>query len=125
MAIRARRSRLSRPLSVLPPPAGGLSRRAMLQAGTIGLMGLGVAEVSALRALAASEDGETGASKPSSKAKSVIYIFLSGGLAQHETFDMKPDGPSAIRGEFKPIPTRTSGIQICEHLPMLAARSRH
>ena len=57
------------------------------------------------------------------KAKSCIYIFLSGGLAQHDSFDMKPDAPDNIRGEFKPIATRTPGIQICEHLPLLAERS--
>ena len=57
------------------------------------------------------------------RPKSVIYIFLSGGLAQHESFDMKPDAPDTIRGEFKPIATRTPGIQICEHLPLLAERS--
>jgi hypothetical protein len=57
------------------------------------------------------------------KAKKVIYIFLSGGLAQQESFDMKPDAPAEIRGEFKPINTRTPGIQICEHLPELAKRS--
>jgi hypothetical protein len=57
------------------------------------------------------------------RAKSVIYVFLSGGLAQHDSFDLKPDAPEDIRGEFKPIATRTPGIQICEHLPMLAARS--
>ena len=53
----------------------------------------------------------------------MIYIFLSGGLAQHDSFDMKPDAPDGIRGEFKPIATRTPGIQICEHLPLLAERS--
>ena len=58
------------------------------------------------------------------RAKSVIYIFLSGGLAQHDSFDLKPDAPDNIRGEFKPIATRTPGIQICEHLPLLAARSQ-
>ena len=52
-----------------------------------------------------------------------IYIFLSGGLAQHDSFDMKPDAPADIRGEFKPIATATPGLQICEHLPMLAQRS--
>lgn len=57
------------------------------------------------------------------KAKSVIYIFLSGGLAQHESFDPKPDAPSEVRGEFKPIRTKTPGLHICEHLPMLAERS--
>ncbi len=57
------------------------------------------------------------------RAKNVIYIFLSGGLAQHETFDMKPDAPQEIRGEFRPVSTKTDGIQICEHLPLLAGCS--
>lgn len=92
-----------------------LTRREMLQAGAIGLMGLGMNHLAALRSLAAPA--------VTSKAKKVIYIFLSGGLAQHESFDMKPDAPAEIRGEFKPIPTRTPGIQICEHLPELAKRS--
>jgi hypothetical protein len=74
--------------------------------------------VAGLRALAA----PAAAVQP--KAKAVIYIFLSGGLAQHDSFDMKPDAPDGIRGEFKPIATRTPGIQICEHLPLLAERSQ-
>jgi hypothetical protein len=53
----------------------------------------------------------------------VIYIFLSGGLAQQDSFDLKPDAPEQIRGEFRPIATSTPGISICEHLPMLAQRS--
>jgi len=89
------------------------SRRTMLQAGGVSLLGLGQSHLSALRA-------ESGEAHP---AKSVIYIFLSGGLAQHDSFDMKPDAPENIRGEFRPIDTRTPGIRICEHLPMLAARS--
>ena len=76
--------------------------------------------LSLLRAVAK----ETGAvAPPTPKAKSVIYIFLSGGLSQIDSFDMKPDGPQEIRGEFKPISTRTPGLQICEHLPELAKRS--
>ncbi|SVC83112.1 uncharacterized protein METZ01_LOCUS335966, partial [marine metagenome] len=63
------------------------------------------------------------ANEPNGRAKSVIYVFLSGGLAQHESFDLKPNAPSNIRGEFNPIRTKTPGIQICEHLPMLAQRS--
>lgn len=89
----------------------------MIQAGAIGLLGLGMNHLGALRSMAAT----TTAATP--KAKRVIYIFLSGGLAQHESFDMKPDAPSEYRGEFNPIATRTPGIQICEHLPMLAQRS--
>jgi hypothetical protein len=89
------------------------TRRDMLQAGAIGLMGLSLGEVQALRA------AEGGAGP----RKSVIYIFLSGGLAQHDSFDPKPDAPAEIRGEFDPIHTRTPGVHICEHLPRLAARS--
>jgi hypothetical protein len=55
--------------------------------------------------------------------RSVIYIFLSGGLSQLDSFDLKPDAPLEIRGEFRPFATRTPGIRICEHLPRLAERS--
>ncbi len=96
-----------------------LPRRQALQAGAVGLLGLGMNHVAGLRALAAPADRAAAAPK----AKAVIYIFLSGGLAQHDSFDMKPDAPEGIRGEFNPIATRTPGIQICEHLPMLAERS--
>ena len=89
------------------------TRRTMLQAGAVGILGLGGGELSLLRA--------AGAGEP--RAKQVIYIFLSGGLAQHDSFDLKPDAPDIIRGEFRPIATRTAGVQICEHLPMLAQRS--
>lgn len=95
-----------------------LSRRTAIQAGAIGLLNLGTNHVSGLRALAA-----TATAAPAPKAKAVIYIFLSGGLAQHDSFDLKPEAPDGIRGEFNPIATRTPGIQICEHLPMLAERS--
>lgn len=88
-----------------------ISRRSVLQAGGVGLLGLSMSDVTRLQADAASA------------GKSVLYIFLSGGLAQHESFDMKPDAPAEVRGEFQPIATKTPGIQICEHLPMLAARS--
>src|SRR5690242_8146331 len=91
------------------------TRRQIIQAGAIGLLGLGVNHLTALRALAA-----TNARPVAAKAKSVIYIFLSGGLAQHESFDMKPDAPADIRGEFNPIRTATPGLHICEHLPELA-----
>src|SRR5262249_51408105 len=92
-----------------------IHRRNLLQAGAIGLMGLSLSKVQALRA--APSQRRIG------EAKSVIYIFLSGGLAQHDSFDPKPDSPAEIRGEFNPIQTRTPGLHICEHLPRLAARS--
>ncbi len=88
-----------------------LSRRTAIQAGAVGLLGLGLGELNTLRA----------SSKHS--AKSVIYVFLSGGLAQHESFDPKPDAPDAIRGEFGTTATKTTGLRITEHLPKLAACS--
>jgi hypothetical protein len=90
-----------------------ITRRTALQAGAVGLLGLGSSELTALRA----------AGGPIRRANSVLFIFLSGGLAQHDSFDPKPDAPADIRGEFSPIATKTVGLQICEHLPMLAARS--
>ncbi len=93
-----------------------MPRREALQIGSIGILGLGTNQLVGLRE-AQAFSGAFG------KAKSCIFIFLSGGLAQHESFDMKPEAPEEIRGEFQPIATKTPGLQICEHLPMLAARS--
>ena len=95
-----------------------LARREALQIGSIGLLGMGLNHLTGLR------QAEAADSRPvTGKAKSCIFIFLSGGLAQHESFDMKPNAPDTIRGEFKPISTKTPGLQICEHLPRLAERS--
>ena len=96
-----------------------IARRTALQAGAIGLLGLGMNQVQSLRG---AEDNSDSAGQ-SVAGKSVIYIFLSGGLAQHDSFDLKPNAPDEIRGEFNPISTRTPGLQICEHLPRLAQRS--
>jgi len=89
------------------------TRRTAIQAGTVGLIGLGLEYLAPL----------CGAEEKPHPAKSVIYIFLSGGLAQHESFDPKPDAPDGIRGEFASIPTCTPGLRITEHLPRLAALS--
>src|SRR5262245_42251976 len=88
-----------------------VTRRTAITAGSIGLLGLGMNHVAALRAAAVERE------KGSPPNKACIFIFLSGGLAQHESFDLKPDAPVEIRGEFEPIATRTTGLQICEHLP--------
>ena len=92
----------------------------MVQAGSLGLLGFGMNHVAALRAADVVSQSESGG-----KAKSVIFVFLSGGLTQHDSFDPKPDAPVDIRGEFSPIATQTPGVSICEHLPMLAACSQH
>jgi hypothetical protein len=83
------------------------------------MLGLGMNHVAALQA------ADVVSSLPTAgTAKSTIVVFLSGGLTQHDSFDPKPDAPADIRGEFAPIATRTPGVFVCEHLPMLAARSR-
>jgi hypothetical protein len=93
-----------------------IDRRTLLEAGSIGLLGLGVNHLAPLRQAAAGPVTEP-------KARGVIYIFLSGGLSQLDSFDLKPQAPADIRGEFRPIETSTPGLQICEHLPRLAQRS--
>lgn len=112
---KAKRSTFAR--SAIPAHTA-ISRRTAIQAGAIGLLGIGANHVEGLRMLAAEAE-----SSASSSHKAVIYIFLSGGLTQHDSFDPKPDAPDNVRGEFAPIATRSAGIYICEHLPMLAARS--
>ena len=95
---------------------GRLKRRSFLQVGYSGLLGMSLPGVLAGKAAVA-------ASPTTGRAKSVIVILLSGGLGQHDSFDMKPEAPDGIRGEFKPIDTAVPGIRFCEHLPGLAARS--
>jgi hypothetical protein len=95
-----------------------VTRRATLEAGAVSLLGLGTNHLAALRA----EASPLGAAPA---ARAAIFIFLSGGLSQLDSFDLKPDAPEEIRGEFRPIPTATAGIRICEHLPLLARRSHH
>ena len=95
----------------------GLTRREILQTGYSGLLGLGLPSLFAGRASAA----EAGAAVAS--PKSVLIVFLTGACSHHDTFDMKPDAPAEIRGEFKPISTAIPGYQICEHLPELAKRA--
>src|SRR5436190_16316399 len=102
------------------PSAHKVTRRTAIQAGAIGLLGLGINHLTALRSLAATG---TAPAPRGGRAKSVIYIFLSGGLSQHESFDLKPDVPLEMRSEFRPIRTSTPGTHICEHLPELAKRS--
>ncbi len=58
------------------------------------------------------------------RAKSVILIYLPGGLAQHDSFDLKPEAPVEIRGEFQPIATEVPGMDVCELLPKLARRTK-
>ncbi len=97
----------------IPGPASqrcdGISRRSYLQIGGLALGGLALPEI--LRG---------GAADSQRKAKGVIMVLLPGGPTHLDTFDLKPDAPAEIRGEFRPIATNVPGMEICELLPRLA-----
>ena len=89
------------------------NRRTFLQVGTLGVSGIASLSLAdLLRVQASAQD----AAKPQRK-KSVILVWLAGGPSHLDMYDLKPQAPSEIRGEFRPIPTNVSGIQISEHLP--------
>src|SRR6476661_2682559 len=88
----------------------GISRRNFLKIGGLGLGGLTLPELFQAEAASAIRRSH----------KSVIMIYLPGGPPHQDTFDLKLDAPSEVRGEFKPIRTNVPGIEICEHLPRLA-----
>jgi hypothetical protein len=108
--------------------AARTNRREVLRAGSLGLLGLSLPGLLAGRAAADGEGAKPNAAQilhgPSfGRAKRCILLFMWGGPAQQETWDLKPDAPAEIRGEFKPISTRVPGIQIGEHFPLLAQRT--
>jgi uncharacterized protein (DUF1501 family) len=99
-------------LTALGPRArycDGVSRRSFLQVGALAVGGLTLPQL--MRA-------EAAAGRKSHK--SVIMVYLSGGMAHQDTFDLKPNGPAELKGEFKPISTNVPGVQFGEHLPKLA-----
>lgn len=95
---------------------GTLPRRGFLRAGFAGLAGAaGLSLSSVLRGQAQAESTHIGGSN-----KSIIMLWLWGGPSHMETFDLKPNAPREYRGEFKPIPTNVPGLEISEHLPLIA-----
>ena len=90
----------------------GFSRRTFLQIGGLALGGLSIPQL--LQA-------ESASGTRRSQHKAVIMIYLPGGPPHQDTFDLKPDAPSEIRGPFNPIKTSARGIEICELLPRIAA----
>ncbi len=91
-----------------------ISRRSVLRIGSLALGGVTLADLLRRRALAVPR----ASSMPDT---AVIQLFLGGGPSQLDTFDLKPDAPADIRGEFHEISTSVPGIRISEHLPRLAA----
>src|SRR4051794_7251429 len=92
----------------------GFSRRNFLKVGSAGLLGLSLPELLRLEALAGTSKTTKG------KANSVIMVWLAGGPATIDMWDLKPNAPEGIRGEFKPIPTSAPDVEVGEHLPKMA-----
>jgi Protein of unknown function (DUF1501) len=90
------------------PCGGGVTRRDVLRVGGLALGGLTLADV--LR-------GRAGAAPSKARNKSVIMIWLRGGASHIDSYDMKPNAPAEVRGEFKPIATNLPGVQVCEYMP--------
>src|SRR5437867_9223585 len=88
----------------------GITRRNFLRIGALGLGGLALPQLFQAEA----------ASGIRRSHKAIIMVYLPGGPPHQDTFDLKLDAPSEIRGEFKPIKTNVPGIEICEHLPLMA-----
>lgn len=86
----------------------GITRREMLRVGGLAFGGLTLADVLRQRAVAGPSAG---------RGKSVIMIWLRGGASHIDSYDVKPDAPAEIRGEFQPIATNLPGVQLCQHLP--------
>ncbi|MBI2825810.1 MAG: DUF1501 domain-containing protein [Planctomycetia bacterium] len=89
----------------------GLTRRGFLKVGGLAMGGLSLPQ------LLKAED-HAGIRR---SHKAVIMVYLSGGMAHQDTFDLKPDAPAEVRGEFRPIDTVVPGVQVCELLPKMAA----
>ena len=92
----------------------GVSRRDFLKVGGLALGGLSLPQILAAEAQAGIQNSH----------KSIIMVFLAGGPPHQDMVDLKPDAPAEIRGEFKPIPSTVPGLDLCEHLPLLAQRAR-
>jgi hypothetical protein len=94
----------------------GFARRDFLKIGAAGVFGLSLPQLLQMEAQAsAAESGRT-----TRRADSVILIWLAGGPATIDMWDLRPNAPDGIRGEFRQIPTRADDIQISEHLPRMA-----
>jgi len=96
-----------------------MHRRDVLTTGALGLFGLSLPQLLAYRSAIAGE----AATKSFGRAKSCIFLFMWGGPAHQDTWDLKPNAPREVRGEFQPISTVVPGIQIGEHFPLLSQRA--
>jgi len=93
-----------------------LTRRALLQIGGLGCLGLNLAQLFQAEAARAGESR----SVSQKQIRSCILLFYYGGPSHLDTWDLKPSAPAEVRGEFQSIATAVPGLRICEHLPLCA-----
>jgi MYXO-CTERM domain-containing protein len=108
-----------------PSSDSGASRRQFLKTGAMTLGGLALPELLRRPVEAAIQRPLHATILPLANAaargeKSVLFVYLAGGPSQLDMYDMKPDAPAEIRGEFRPTGTNVSGVRVCEHLPLHA-----
>ena len=102
------------------PLCEGLTRREWLRVGGLAAAGLTLPDLLLAR--------QAGAAQPRGsfgRARSCIVAFLFGAPGHQDLWDLKPEAPAEVRGEFRPIETAVPGIRICEHLPLVARVARH
>jgi hypothetical protein len=98
---------------LIPDQPSALTRRRLLQLGGLGAFGLSLPGLL-----------QAGDRAPRARVRSCILFLLHGGPSQLDVWDMKPDAPAEVRGEFKPIATSVPGIRITEHLPLVSRQAR-
>jgi hypothetical protein len=97
--------------------SGALPNRRSLFANVgLGALGMGLADLLRCKARAAPALG---------RARSCVFLFLNGGASHIDLWDMKPNAPAEVRGEFRPIATAVPGLELCEHLPLTARLTQH
>ena len=101
-------------ISLQPPSNRGLRRRDFLRIGALAPLGLSLADLLSLQQASGAD------AAPPKRAKSVVLVYLGGGLSHHDSFDPKPNAPAEIRGKYKAIPTKLAGVQFGELIPKLA-----
>ncbi|HEV8001696.1 MAG TPA: DUF1501 domain-containing protein [Planctomycetaceae bacterium] len=103
------------------PSCDGIRRRDWLKIGAASTLGFSLSLPSLLERRATAAQNAPRGTRPA-RDVSLLIIYLQGGMSTIDAFDLKPEAPAEFRGDFRPIDTKSAGMQICEHLPTLAMR---
>ena len=98
----------------------GWSRRDFIRVGAIAPLGLSLGGLFSAQKSAAATQATIASAAKATRAKSVLLVFLGGGISHHDSFDMKPDAMEEIRGKYKSVPSDVAGLHVCELMPKMA-----